>query len=220
VVIWALGYFPRNVSYTRDYDAEIAREQERMETAGDRAGVQAENKELRENLGIQEDNGLHEARERILELERAKEAERQAHSLIGRLGVAMEPLIAPLGFDWKMGIALLTGFAAKEIVVSTMGVLYQANNDAAPGTSTSLVSRIRAQVYTSGQRAGQPVFTPPVGLSFLVFALLYLPCMAVIATVGRESGSWKWAGFVLLYTTVIAWVASFAVFQLGTLLHM
>ena len=183
VVIWALGYFPRNVEYTRDYDALIAGEQ------GD-----------------------------ITTLLREKEAERQEHSLIGRLGVAIEPVIAPLGFDWKMGIALVTGFAAKEIVVSTMGVLYQADENPLPRESTSLQSRIREQVYTSGPNTGGRVFTPLVGLSFLIFVLFYLPCVAVIAAVGRESGSWKWAGFVLFYTTAIAWVASFAVYQIGSLL--
>jgi ferrous iron transport protein B len=185
VVIWALGYFPRDVEYSRDFDSLIAMEQENIST-----------------------------------LLREKEAERQEHSYIGRLGVAMEPLVAPLGFDWKMGIALLTGFAAKEIVVSTMGVLYQANENALPGESTSLESRIREQVYTSGPRAGQAVFTPLTGLAFLIFVLFYLPCIAVIAAVGRESGSWKWAGFVLFYTTAIAWLASFAVFRLGIMVQM
>jgi ferrous iron transport protein B len=187
VVIWALGYFPRDVAYTKDYKTLIAGEDN------------AEGRSL---------------------LEQEMEAERQTHSLIGRMGVALEPVIAPLGFDWKMGIALLTGFAAKEIVVSTMGVLYQANDHAPPGSSASLQSRLREQVYTSGPRTGKPIFSPAVGLSFLVFVLLYLPCMAVIATVGRESGSWKWAGFVLFYTTAIAWLASFAVFHAGSLLHM
>ncbi len=149
-----------------------------------------------------------------------QEAERQEHSYIGRLGMGIEPVIRPLGFDWKMGIALVTGFAAKEIVVSTMGVLYQANKNAPPGETSSLQNRIREQLYTTGKREGTRVFTPLAGFSFLVFVLFYLPCVAVIAAVGRESGSWKWAAFVLFYTTAIAWVASFVVFQVGSLLHI
>jgi ferrous iron transport protein B len=149
-----------------------------------------------------------------------QEAERQEHSFIGRIGMAIEPVIRPLGFDWKMGIALVSGFAAKEIVVSTMGVLYQANKNAPPDESSSLQSRIREQVYTTGNRAGTPVFTPLTGFSFLIFVLFYLPCIAVITAVGRESGSWKWAAFVLFYTTAIAWMASFLVYQIGTLLHI
>ncbi len=158
--------------------------------------------------------------EKILQLSLEQEAERQEHSFIGRIGMAIEPVIRPLGFDWKMGIALVTGFAAKEIVVSTMGVLYQANKNAPPGESSSLENRIREQVYTTGKRVGTRVFTPLTGFSFLVFVLFYLPCVAVIAAVGRESGSWKWAAFVLFYTTAIAWMASFTVYQVGTILHM
>ncbi len=205
IAIWALGYFPRNVEYSQDFDALITQEQEKI---GD--------------LGLVGDKPeqIHVMQDRIMELQMEQEAERQHHSLIGRLGVAIEPVIAPLGFDWKMGIALVTGFAAKEIVVSTIGVLYQANEYAPSGETSSLQARLREQVYTSGPRMGQTVFTPLVGISFLIFVLFYLPCVAVIAAVGRESGSWKWAAFVLFYTTAIAWVASFAVFQVGTLLHM
>ncbi len=205
IAIWALGYFPRDVEYSKDFDGLITLQQEKMTDL--------------EGSGM--DSGRISAiREHISDLQMEQEAERQQHSFIGRLGVAIEPVIAPLGFDWKMGIALATGFAAKEIVVSTIGVLYQANEHAPPGEAASLQSRIREQVYTTGPRAGQTVFTPLVGISFLIFVLFYLPCVAVVAAVGRESGSWKWAGFVLLYTTAIAWVASFAVFQLGTLLHI
>ena len=189
IVIWVLGYFPRNVEYTKDFENLISLE---MTSSGDN----------------------------VLTLQREMEAERQAHSYIGRLGKAIEPVIRPLGFDWKMGISLVTGFAAKEIVVSTMGVLYQAEVGTEVGASTSLQNRIMEQVYTSGPRAGETVFTPLAGFSFLLFVLFYLPCVAVIVTVGKESGSWKWAGFVLFYTTAIAWVASFVVYQVGTLLQM
>jgi len=185
VVIWVLGYFPRDVTYSKDYMELISLEQSESE---------------------------------IATLQRQMEAEEQQHSYIGRLGIAIEPVIRPLGFDWKMGISLVTGFAAKEIVVSTMAVLYQAD-DEANGETASLQERIRDEVYTTGPKAGQPVFTPLAGFSFLLFVLFYLPCIAVIAAVGRESGSWKWAGFVLFYTTAIAWVASFAVYQVGLLLH-
>jgi ferrous iron transport protein B len=192
LVIWALGYFPRNVEYSRDYGQLIALE-EQKNTA--QSAVQA-------SLLAQQ-----------------MEAERQNHSCIGRMGKALEPVIRPLGFDWKMGISLLTGFAAKEIVVSTMGVLYHADPGSDEGTA-SLQDRIRTQVYTDGPRAGTRVFTPLSGISFLLFVLFYLPCVAVIATVGRESGSWKWAAFVLFYTTAIAWTASFAVYQLGSLFQL
>ena len=192
LVIWALGYFPRNVEYTRDYQELITLEQEK---------------------------GTEQAETQVALLSLQMESERQQHSYIGRLGMAIEPVIRPLGFDWKMGISLVTGFVAKEIVVSTMGVLYQGDPDGVEG-SASLQERIREEVYTEGPKAGASVFTPLTGISFLLFVLFYLPCVAVIAAVGREAGNWKWAAFVLFYTTVIAWTASFVVNQLGTLLQL
>jgi ferrous iron transport protein B len=204
VVIWVLGYFPRNVDYAKDYKTLIAQEQLKLDVLG-----------LTGN-----DDEMKSSQASILTMQQKMEAERQEHSYIGRLGMAIEPVIRPLGFDWKMGISLVTGFAAKEIVVSTMGVLYQADVETVVSESTSLQNRIREQVYIKGPRAGEAVFTPLSGFSFLLFVLFYLPCVAVIAAVGRESGSWKWAGFVLLYTTAIAWVASFAVYQIGSLLQI
>jgi len=192
LVIWALGYFPRHVEYSRDYEQLISLEQEK---------------------------DAEHADSQIAKLSQEMELERQQHSYIGQLGMAIEPVIRPLGFDWKMGISLLTGFAAKEIVVSTMGVLYQADPNAGEG-SASLQERLREQVYTEGPKAGTRVFTPLSGISFLLFVLFYLPCVAVIAAVGREAGNWKWAGFVLFYTTAIAWTVSFVVNQLGTLLQI
>ncbi len=201
VVIWILGYFPRYTAYSKDFDALIMQE-EQIREAGLHSGNTSE---------------LDPSGKRIASLIQEKEAERQENSYIGQIGKAIEPLIRPLGFDWKMGISLVTGFAAKEIVVSTMGVLYQAENG--PET-VSLQTKIREQKYLSGPRAGEPVFTARAGISFLVFVLFYLPCVAVITAVGKESGSWKWAGFVLFYTTAIAWMASFVVYQAGSLLQM
>ena len=192
LVIWVLGYFPRNVEYSRDYNQLITLEKQK---------------------------GPEQSVSQIMLLTHQMESERQQNSYIGRIGMAIEPLIRPLGFDWKMGISLVTGFAAKEIVVSTMGVLYQADPDIGEG-SVSLQERIREQVYTDGPKAGTPVFTPLTGISFLLFVLFYLPCVAVIVAVGKESGSWKWAGFVLFYTTAIAWTSSFVVYQLGSLLQL
>ena len=192
LVIWALGYFPRNVKYSKDYEQLIFLEQQK---------------------------DTEQAETQIVKLGQQMESERQQHSYIGRLGMAIEPAIRPLGFDWKMGISLVTGFAAKEIVVSTMGVLYQADPNAGDG-SVSLQDRLREQVYSEGPKAGTRVFTSLSGISFLLFVLFYLPCVAVIAAVGREAGSWKWAAFVLFYTTAIAWTASCVVYQLGTLFQM
>jgi ferrous iron transport protein B len=193
LIIWALGYFPREVDYTQNYEELIAAELEKGQDAS-------------------------EANMANFQMQMA--SEHQLNSFIGRIGVAIEPVIRPLGFDWKMGISLVTGFAAKEIVVSTMGVLYQVDAGEGSYGTVSLQERIAEQEYTSGPKAGTKVFTPLAGISFLLFVLFYLPCVAVIAAVGREAGSWKWAGFVLFYTTAIAWTVSFVVYQLGSLIQL
>jgi len=184
IIIWALGYFPRKVEFSRDFDALIAGSQ---------------------------------STEEMVQLQSEREAERQYHSYIGKIGQAIEPAIRPLGFDWKMGISLISGFAAKEVVVSTMGVLYQTGEG--EEANVSLQEKIKQQVYTSGPRTGEKVYTALSGLSFMLFVLFYLPCVAVITAVGREAGSWKWPLFVLFYTTALAWLVSFIVYQSGSLLN-
>lgn len=133
---------------------------------------------------------------------------------IARIGHFIEPVLTPLGFDWRMGVSLLTGIAAKEVVVSTMAVLYQAEDD----EHGSLRQKIAAQVHERGPLAGQTVFTPLVAFCFLLFVLLYNPCIAVIAAIRKESGSWRWAIFTMLYTTGFAWSVAFGTYQIGKLL--
>ena len=127
-------------------------------------------------------------------------AEQQENSYIGQLGRAIEPVIEPMGFDWKLGIGLISGVGAKELVVSTLGVLYVDDPDA---DSVSLAERI-------------PI-TPLVAFCYMLFVLIYFPCIAALAAIKQESGSWKWALFAACYTTVLAWLVSFAVYQIGGL---
>jgi len=126
--------------------------------------------------------------------------EQQENSYIGKIGKAMEPVIKPLGFDWKLGIGILSGVGAKELVVSTLGVLYAEDAEA---DAVSLGERI-------------PI-TPLVAFCYMVFVLLYFPCIATLAAIKGESGGWKWALFTGLYTTALAWVAAFAIYQIGGL---
>ncbi len=127
------------------------------------------------------------------------------NSYIARLGKSIEPVIEPLGFDWKMGVCLLTGIAAKEIVVSTMGVVYPSVEN---GGAESLEDRIRMDRG----------FTPLSTLSFLLFTLLYFPCLATVTAIYNETSSWKWAGFSIVMTTGVAWILSFLFFQAGSLI--
>jgi ferrous iron transport protein B len=136
-------------------------------------------------------------------------------SYIGRIGKFIEPVIRPLGFDWRMGVCLLTGITAKEIVVSTMGVIYQ---DSDPkNASLSLGDKIQGAVYTNGKSKGKHVFTPLATLSFLIFTLLYFPCFATVTAIYNETGSWKWSAFSVVFTTGLAWLLSLIVFQTGML---
>ncbi len=138
-------------------------------------------------------------------------AQQTENSYIGRIGHAVEPVVEPLGFDWKMGVSLVTGLAAKEIVVSSLGILY--NGEAGDNEhSQSLVESLRAQTDT----LGQPFFTPLKAYTFMLFILLYFPCIAAISAIWREAGC-GWALFSVLYTTGIAWLVSFAVWQIGNL---
>jgi ferrous iron transport protein B len=142
-------------------------------------------------------------------------ATQQQYSFIGRIGHYIEPVMRPLGFDWKMSVALLSGVSAKEVVVGTLGVLYQADNSVKG--NQPLVQKLQNQKYTSGIKAGQPLFTPLAALSFMLFILIYFPCIGVVSAISRESGHWKWAMFVVVYTTVLAYLGSLALFQIGSL---
>ncbi len=144
--------------------------------------------------------------------------ERLQNSYIAQIGRAIEPAIAPLGFDWRMGVSLITGAAAKEVVVSTMGVLFGSNHYHERRNAKPLGVQLQQATYQNGPREGQKLFTPVAGISFLLFILIYMPCIAVVATVNRESGSWKWALFLITYTTALAWLLSFTVFQIGSLI--
>ena len=127
--------------------------------------------------------------------------EQQENSYIGRIGKVIEPVMEPLGFDWKLSVGILSGVGAKELVVSTLGVLYADDADA---DSVSLGERI-------------PI-TPLVAFGYMVFVLIYFPCIATLAAIKGETGSWKWTCFVAGYTTVLAWVVSFLIYQVGGLL--
>ncbi|GHU94927.1 ferrous iron transporter B [Bacteroidia bacterium] len=133
-----------------------------------------------------------------------QQAVQQQNSYIGQLGQGLEPIISPLGFDWKMGVSIIAGMGAKEVVVSTMGVLYQADEDA-DETSGALIATLQQQNYS-----------PLVAYGFMLFVLLYFPCVAVIAAIKNEAG-WLWALFTMVYTTCLAWVVAFVVHQVGNL---
>ena len=190
ILIWALGYFPRNVQFSKNYSSAI--------------------------VSIQKNNSLPDSikLKEIKTIASEKEAERLEKSYIGRMGKAIEPVIQPLGFDWKIGVSILTGLASKEIVLGTMGVLYQ-TDFSVNKSSANLHTKLQEQTYTSGPKIGKKVFSPLVAFSLMLFVLVYFPCVAVIATIKRES-DWKWSVFTMVYTTVLAWLLAFGVYQIGS----
>ena len=189
VIIWALGYFPRTNEQTDIIDQQIAHLSINSTLTNQQRDLQMASLQLQRSM-LQKEN-----------------------SYIGMIGKTIEPIMRPLGFDWKMSVSLVTGIAAKEIVVSSMGILYKVED---AENITSLTKALQAEVYASGPRAGQKVFTPLVALAFMLFVLLYVPCTATVITCRKEFGR-KWSWIMSIYTFVLAWLVSFAVFQIGSL---
>lgn len=133
----------------------------------------------------------------------------QEHSLLGYIGKACEPVVRPMQFGWKTCVSLIAGASAKEIVVSTLGVLYVGDDD------TALLSK---RLVTPSKLTGETPFDAPKALAFMVFVLLYFPCIATLAAIARETGSWKYSLFSLIYNTSVAWVLSFITYRIALLL--
>ncbi len=192
IVIWALSTFPRNVNFSRDYSKAVNNVKSELSVKLASSHDKAFNVELEK-----------EAQMKIERLEKEKEQERAAQSYIGRIGKLVEPMLKPVGIDWRSGVALIAGFVAKEVVVSTMGVLYGVGNKDDPDA-------LKNALVSSGM-------TGLSALSMMVFVLLYIPCIATITAIWKET-SIKWAGFTLFYTTAVAWSASFLVYHTGLLM--
>ncbi|EGO62730.1 ferrous iron transport protein B [Acetonema longum] len=261
VIIWFLSSYPKEIEYSKDYEAltaaaeaafteQVAKEVaaplniEKIEDHSALAELIAKVKDLDETLAasgeelgedseeyrqaeIARDNevaalktanpAIFSAAAQYLELEAARDAtaeqlareqagEDLAGSYAGGIGHAIEPLIKPLGFDWKIGIALFAGFAAKEVVVSTLGTIYSIG--AVDETSVEITKML----------AQDPTFSPLVAYTLMLFVLIYVPCLAAMAVIRRETNSWRWTFFTMGYTIALAWIVSFIVYRGGLLL--
>ncbi|MFM7555511.1 MAG: ferrous iron transporter B, partial [Verrucomicrobiota bacterium] len=144
-------------------------------------------------------------------IDQAEAGERLRQSFAGRLGRAIEPLIRPLGFDWKIGIGLVTSFAAREVFVSTMSVVYNAGDGDGEGTA-SLAEAMKLE----RRGDGSPVYTPLTGLTLMVFYVFAMQCVSTVAVVRRETNSWRWPLFQALYMTSLAWVLAWLTHLVGT----
>lgn len=193
IIVWFLGYI------TIDNKNKIAQQQKKVKSIESKMAIQS--------------SKLSDSLKQVLLKEKLHLTEvKQEYSLIGHLGKTIEPIMRPLGFDWKMSVSVLTGIAAKEIIVGTLGVLYA--NDGVNNKLT-LSEKLKNYTYKTGENTGKRAFNPLVALCFMLFVLIYFPCVAVVSAIKKEAGSWKWAVFSVVYTTSLAWIITFAVYQIG-----
>jgi ferrous iron transport protein B len=195
MVLWALATFPRDVPLTRDYDAlrDGAMEHATTLPAGEGGPW------LEEEVG---------------RLNRMESGERMSLSYAGRMGKTMEPVLKPLGFDWKIGIGIVASFAAREVFVSTLGIVYASGIDEdADDGGLNLRKALQEDV---DPETGRNVFRPLVGISLLVFFVLAMQCISTLAVVRRETGTWTWPLAQLVWMTGLAYAASFVVYQVGS----
>jgi ferrous iron transport protein B len=194
ILLWALVTFPRAEQTRDDPQARAFVAQATRETGVEARGEPAP--------------GVEPAPEAS-----TKEGEQIRQSYAGRLGRLIEPAIAPLGFDWKMGVGLIASFAARETLVSTLSIVYNVGREGT-AESPSLIEAVRA-----AKRAdGSPAWTPLVAVSMMVFFVLACQCMSTVAIVRRETNSWRWPLFMVGYMLVLAYIASFVTYQGGRLL--
>ncbi len=197
VIIWVLGEYPKSAEIEKRYSKEsLSLKQEydyMLETTRKRGSADAAT--LRE-----------EFQNKKAALDSHRNAEEREYAAIGRIGKLIEPAISPLGFSWQMGVSLVSGFVAKEIVVSTLGVLYQVSQK-------DQVHDVSLEKELVKPKHG---ITPLVALTFMLFVLLYVPCLATIAVIGREAG-WRWAAFSIVYQMIVAWLVCFVFYNIGML---
>jgi len=193
VIIWALSAFPRTTHYSHDYPAAIAHIESVFTQRID--GAEPSMQPTLET----------EKADRLQDIQRAMRAEQTANSFMGLIGKAVAPIFAPIGIDWRGGVSLLAGFVAKEIVVSTLGVLHAVDEEGSEALRQALVD--------SGMTALS-------AFSMMIFVLLYIPCIATVATIRKETNSMRWTLFSIGYTTVVAWLMAFIVYNGGRLIGL
>lgn len=195
ILVWVLGSFPRSPDLHRGQAVErgvTSATQERVLTVTE--------SQQPVSPAVTENN--------LKNSDPDNELARLESSFLGRLGHLIQPIFAPLGFDWRTSVAVLTGFVAKEIVVSTLGVLYAAGADVNEESEA-----LRRSLRTSG-------ITPLGAYALMAFVLIYIPCLATVAVIRRETNSWKWTGLSISYSLVLAWVVSFLIYQGGRIVGL
>jgi len=200
IVLWFLASYPKN--------AEVKPLEKRLEAVEHGAAASAA-------LGVGAKAETKALRAEAAQIQNQIAGVSLRDSFAGRAGRLIEPAIAPLGFDWKIGIALLSSFAAREVMVSTMATVYNLGD--ADQTSVSLREKLR---HAENPKTGERAYSPLMAVSLMVFFVLACQCMSTVAVVRRETNSWRWPIFMVLMMNALAWIASFAVFQGGKALGL
>ena len=183
ILIWFLTNYPAEVNYSKDFDAAKAE--------------------------VAEKYGAAIAAPLLAQLDKEQSGEKLSRSYAGQLGRIIEPAIKPLGFDWKIGVGLVSAVAAKEVLISTLATIYSVGS-----AEEESIEGLQQAV------ASDPAFTPLVAFCLMVFTLIYSPCLAALAVIRRETNSWKWPAFSFAYSTSLAWLITFVIFQSGMALGL
>jgi ferrous iron transport protein B len=186
IIVWFLGYFPLNQDQAERSERQIAAIEQNFK--GKKITEEDQNNQ-------------------ISEIKKDLKRQHQANSFIGQIGQFIEPAMRPLGFDWKISVSLLSAMPAKEIAVSTLSVLYTGEEDAE--------SSLQQRLINDTQPDGSLTFSPLTVAAFLLFVLIYFPCIATVVAIKEESGSWKWGLFSIFYSTSLAWIVAFIAYNLG-----
>jgi ferrous iron transport protein B len=197
IIIWALLYFPRPESVVEHERAEIIAESVKtMPEAEVLAALENPESELSATLAHHIDGAYIE------------------QSYLGRFGKAVQPVFDPAGFDWKITVGVLSSFPAREVIIATLGIIYNLGADVDEG-SDDLRTVLAKETWQSGPRAGQPIFTIPVVLGLMVFFALCMQCGATVAIIAKEIG-WSWATASFVTMTALAWLAAVLIYQIGS----
>ncbi|MBI3829441.1 MAG: ferrous iron transport protein B [Planctomycetes bacterium] len=200
IVVWALLYFPRPHEIGVEYDAKRAAV--RVEYPAEELRSEDQKKDLQDKLD---------------ELDKQETGAYLRASYMGRMGHFIEPAVRPLGWDWRIGIGALASFPAREVIVSTLRIIYDLGEESGgdeEGSRKELAERLQASTWPDGRK----VYNLPVALSIMVFFALCAQCASTLVTIKKETGAWKWSAFTFFYMTGLAYVASFATYQIGMLL--
>jgi ferrous iron transport protein B len=217
IVLWFLATYPKSAEINDQFDAQRIAAVQTLKADTDDANVAARIEALRTKFaGEQAVTNAAEAElvETLAALDNAESGELLRHSFAGRMGLAIEPLIKPLGYDWKIGIGLIGSFAAREVFVSTMSTVYNLGGDDSEEAFPTLEETLKAQTRPDGT----VIYTPLLAVSLMVFYVFALQCVSTVAVVRRETNSWKWPLFQWAYMLVLAWGLAFLTYQGGRLL--